>query len=91
MEFGDCWVWFATLVDSDTETEEIVGFGESVNDALWDMEDSQSQIRNFAIHALFERYTRNMGKWSDIDKNLLQIEHDYVMSMEKSYADMGSN
>ena len=55
------WVCIATLVDSDTETEEIAGFGESLKDAFWDMANSQSPIRNFATHALFERYTRNMG------------------------------
>ena len=76
VEFGDRRVCIATLVDSDTETEEIVGFGESVDDALWDMADGQSPVRNFAIHALFDRYTRNMGKWSDSDRKLLQIEYD---------------
>ena len=91
VEFGDRRVCIATLVDSNTESVEIVGFGESVNDALWDMADNQSPMRNFAIHALFDRYTRNMGKWSDDDKRLLQIEHDHVMTMEKFYSDMESN
>ena len=91
VEFGDRMVCIATLVDSDTETEEIVGFGESVSDALWDMADNQSPIRDFAIHALFDRYTRNMGKWSDGDKKLLQIEHEHIIMMEKFYSDMESN
>ena len=91
VEFGDRRVCIAALVNSDTESEEIVGFGESVNDALWDMADNQSPMRNFAIHALFDRYAGNIVQWSDNDKNLLQIEHDYVISMEKSYTDMVSN
>ena len=91
VEFGDRRVCIATLLDSNTESEEIVGFGESVDDALWDMADNQSPMRNFAIHALFDRYTRNMGKWSDDDKKLLQIEHDHVVNMEKFYSDMESN
>ena len=60
-----------------------MGFGESVNDGLLDIADNKYPMRNFAIHALFVRYTRNMGKLSNSDKKLLQIKHDHIILMEQ--------
>jgi len=91
VELGERGVYLAELVSSGIEGGEIAGFGETVNDALWNMAESQYPVRNFAIHALYDRYTKNMGNWSEEDRKLLFIEHDHTVSIEKFYHEMEEN
>jgi len=91
VELGERCVYLAELVGSNIEGGEIAGFGKTVNDALWDMAESQYPVRNFAIHALYDRYTKNMGNWSEEDRTLLLIEHDHTISIEKFYHEKEEN
>lgn len=88
VEFESRKQYIVTLIDEETGMEDMQGIGSTVNDALWDMTASPNPSRNYAIHALYERYGKGMGEWNQNDKRLLNIEHEHVMEIEKFYREL---